>query len=149
MIIKVFRIRSTAKMPRKEHSKDAGWDLFYAPDNEEDCIKIFPGDSVVIPTGIKVEFESNYMMEIKNKGGIAAKKRLIVGSCVVDSGFGGEVFVNLHNIGRETQTICCGEKIAQMVPVFIGYHLLQEVKEDNLNKGSSRGDGCLGSTDNK
>ena len=38
------------------------------------------------PQGIKVEVPYGYMLEIKNKSGIAYKRQLIVGACVVDPG---------------------------------------------------------------
>ena len=33
-----------------------------------------------------------------NKSGIASKRQLLVGACVVDSGYDGEIFINLHNM---------------------------------------------------
>ena len=41
----------------------------------------------------------------------------MVGACVVDSGYDGEVFVNLHNIGKKAQIINTGDKIAQAVVI--------------------------------
>ena len=55
------------------------------------------------------------MLEVKNRSGNASKRSLLVGACVVDSGYDGEVFVNLHNIGTETQFVAKGAKIAQLV----------------------------------
>ena len=86
------------------------------------------------------------MLEVKNKSGIASKRQLIVGACVVDSGYDGEVFVNLHNIGFDSQIIDPGQKIAQAVLIPVNCFEIEEVIEDNLNKGSTRGDGALGST---
>ena len=90
------------------------------------------------------------MLEIKNKSGVAAKRSLLVGACVVDSGYDGEVFINLHNIGHETQTIKAGTKIAQLVLVPVISFRTQEVGDDNLYQEpitiSARGDGALGST---
>jgi dUTP pyrophosphatase len=146
MIFEVHRIRENAKLPVKAHSSDAGWDLFYCPSEEKD-LEIKPGESALIPTGIKLSFPNHYMIEIKNKGGIAAKQQLIVGSCVVDSGYTGEVFVNLHNIGQIIRTIEPGNKVAQMVPICIGQCLMQEVEE--YKKETDRGEGCLGSTGDK
>ena len=53
------------------------------------------------------------MLEIKNKSSIAAKKQLLVGACVVDSGYDGEIFVNLHNVGKQTQWFKSGDKVAK------------------------------------
>jgi dUTPase len=74
-----------------------------------------------------------------------------VGACVVDSGYDGEVFVNLHNIGNEAQTVTPHTKIAQavMVPVvhFRAVETSAEPYEWYPITISDRGDGALGSTD--
>ena len=155
--MKVFRLRPDAKLPRREHEDDAGADVFYCPTHKEPILfesrgegfdrRIYPFESHIVPTGIKVEVPKGYMLEVKNKGGIAAKRNLVVGSCVVDSGYDGEVFVNLHNIGVEAQNIKPGEKIAQIVLIPIANCTFQEVFDENeINIDSKRGDGALGST---
>ena len=55
---------------------------------------------------------------VKNRSSVAAKRSLIVGACVVDSGYDGEVFVNLHNVGKETQYLRAADKIAQLVLIL-------------------------------
>ena len=47
-----------------------------------------------------------------------------MGACVIDSGYDGEVFINLHNVGHMTQTIEAGTKIAQIVMEYgcVGDH---------------------------
>tara|TARA_R110002074_G_scaffold367768_1_gene542083 strand:- start:416 stop:721 length:306 start_codon:yes stop_codon:yes gene_type:complete len=92
-----------------------------------------------------------YMMEIMNKSGVAYKKRLIVGACVVDSGYEGEVFVNLHNIGTEPQTIEPGDKVAQAVVVPVVHARFVASGTPDIYDWypitiSNRGGGSLGST---
>ena len=90
------------------------------------------------------------MLQIMNKSGIASKKRLVTGACVVDEGYTGEIFVNLHNIGEHPQFIESGDKIAQGVFVRIEKPILLEVGEDNIyDKETTRGSGALGSTGDK
>ena len=87
------------------------------------------------------------MLEIKNKSGIASKRRLITGACVVDPGYDGEVYVNLHNIGTATQCIAPGDKIAQAVLIPIVHCGIEEVLDTEiLNINSARGEGGFGST---
>ena len=90
-------------------------------------------------------------MEIMNKSGVAYKKRLIVGACVVDSGYEGEVFVNLHNIGTEPQYIEPGDKVAQAVVVPVVHARFVASESPDIYEWypitiSDRGDGSLGST---
>ena len=151
--MRVFKIREAAKLPRRAHGADAGMDLFYCPDKEHALYGmdfcVHSSESKIIPTGIKVEVPYGYMLEIKNKSSVAAKQQLLVGACVVDSGYDGEVFVNLHNVGAATRIIQPGQKIAQAVMIPVVPCEVEEVAEDNLNENSARGDGALGSTGDK
>jgi dUTP pyrophosphatase len=91
------------------------------------------------------------MLEVKNRSSVAAKRSLLVGACVVDSGYNGEVFVNLHNVGIESQSIKAGDKIAQLVMVPVLHPRPVETYERELYASavtiSDRGAGALGSTD--
>jgi len=125
-------------------------DFFFCP--KEDIVqkRIEPGESVLLETGIKMEVPDNCMLQIMNKSGIASKKHLIAGACVVDEGYNGEIFVNLHNIGNTTQFIEPGQKIAQGVFVRIEKPNIRILKSDNIYGGeTSRGSGALGSTGDK
>ena len=86
------------------------------------------------------------MLEIKNKSGIASKRGLIVGACVVDRGYTGEIFVNLHNITHRNQTLHEGDKIAQAVFVKVRTDI-ELIDSDHIyDDETSRGEGALGST---
>ena len=91
------------------------------------------------------------MIEVKNRSSVAAKRSLIVGACVVDSGYDGEVFVNLHNIGERLQVIQPGDKIAQLVMIPVVHFRPAEAVNGRLYDDpitiSDRGAGALGSTD--
>jgi len=85
------------------------------PELDSQIETVLPFGSSIIPTGLKIEVPKGYMLEIKNKSGIASKRGLIVGACVVDRGYTGEIFVNLHNITHRNQTLHEGDKMAQAV----------------------------------
>jgi len=89
------------------------------------------------------------MLEIKNKSGIASKRGLLVGACVVDRGYTGEIFVNLHNVTHRNQTIHSGDKIAQGVFVKITTDINLVESENIYDAQTSRGEGALGSTGTK
>lgn len=147
--VRVFRTRPDAKLPVRAHRTDAGMDFFFSP-IEGAAARIKPGQSVLLETGIKMEVPSDCMLQIMNKSGIASKKHLITGACVVDEGYTGEIFVNLHNIGTENEFIEPGQKIAQGVFVRIEKPRLWEIQEDNIyGEITARGEGALGSTGDK
>ena len=155
MKLRCYKVRKSAKLPTRAHSADAGMDLFYCPDPEQhpDCYwkpegeyRIPPGESCLVPTGLKVVVPRNHMLEIKNKSGVAHKQKLIVGACVVDPEYTGEVYVNLHNIGGSTKIIQPGQKIAQAVLVPIAMCEPDEINYDPSNLNTERSDGGFGST---
>lgn len=158
MIIEYYRIRTDVQPPERANPSDAGLDLKFNPEskgflltNEVDNIKIHPGQSVILPTGYKFGVPHGYMLEIKNRSGMAAKRQLIVGAGIVDSGYDGEIFVNLHNIGGEIQIINPGDKIAQAIMIPVVSFRAIETQNPNLYEWypitiSDRGDGSLGST---
>ncbi len=150
MKVRVQRLHENAKLPVRAHPTDAGMDLFFCPAPRGDIPKqiesVLPHGSSLLPTGLKIEVPEGYMLEIKNKSGISSKRGLIVGACVVDRGYTGEIFVNLHNPSDRTQTLHAGDKIAQAVFVKITTDV-QLVESDNIyDDETSRGDGALGST---
>tara|TARA_Y100000310_G_scaffold158988_1_gene158405 strand:+ start:310 stop:657 length:348 start_codon:yes stop_codon:yes gene_type:complete len=112
---------------------------------------IRPGEGKVIPTGLRFGVPHGYMLEVKNRSSVAAKRSLIVGACVIDSGYDGEVFINLHNIGKCVQVIEPGDKIAQLVMIPVVHFRPTPAADDHLYDNpitiSDRGAGALGSTD--
>jgi dUTP pyrophosphatase len=160
MIIEYTRIRADVRPPERANPSDAGLDLFFnppptgvLPSPNLDSVLIDRGQSVLLPTGYKFGIPHGYMLEIKNRSGMAAKRSLVVGACVVDSGYDGEVFVNLHNIGDSGQLIEPQTKIAQAVLVPVVHFRAVETQGELYDwypiTISNRGDGALGSTDKK
>ena len=146
MKVKVYKTRNSAKLPVRAHNTDAGMDFFYCPPDDI-SITVPPVSGVLLQTGVKVQVPAGYMLQVMNKSGVAGKKSLITGACVVDEGYTGEIFVNLHNVGKVSQTSHAGQKIAQGVFVKIETPALLEIQEDNIYSGNTaRGAGALGST---
>jgi len=154
MIIDYSRVRPDVRPPERANPSDAGLDIFYNPtDPAIGGIRVEPNQSVVLPTGLKFGVPHGYMLEVKNRSSVAAKQGLLVGACVIDSGYDGEVFVNLHNVSSVPQHIAVKDKIAQLVltPVV---HFRPLETNGNLYDWypitiSNRGDGALGSTNDK
>jgi len=147
MILEYYCTRDDAVRPTRANPSDAGLDVHYNPEDPElSGVYLEPGESRLFSTGLKFGVPHGYMLEVKNRSGNASKRSLLVGACVVDSGYNGEVFVNLHNVGPQIQTIKPGQKIAQGVMIPVKACRIVEHPTDNLNQNSARGDGALGST---
>ena len=150
MILEYHSLPHCEHKPVRANPSDAGLDLRFNPVNGGTQV-LAAGQSAILPTGLKFGVPHGYMIQIMNRSGNAAKKQLMVGACVVDSGYNGEVFVNLHNIGSKPQTINAGDKIAQAVVIPVVPVRFLETKNDNLYEWapitiSNRGAGALGST---
>ena len=151
MIIEYHRTHFNSHPPTRGNPRDAGLDVYFSPKARE-AVTIEPGQSVILPTGLKFGVPHGYMLEVKNRSSVASKRSLIVGACVVDSGYDGEVFVNLHNIGTEPQVVEPHTKIAQVVMTPVVSFRALETQNPDLYGWypitiSDRGDGALGSTD--
>jgi dUTP pyrophosphatase len=82
-----------------------------------------------------------------NKSGVAAKKHLLVGSCVVDSDYRGETFIQLINTSTMPIHVSPGEKIVQGIVYEVGSHVPCEVDDImNYSEVTERGEGGFGSS---
>ena len=152
MLLEYSRTRPDVLPPTRGHPSDAGLDVYYCPQAPQEVGRnLKPGDSVILPTGLRFGVPHGYMLEVKNRSSLASKRSLIVGACVIDSGYDGEVFVNIHNIGNEDQFVAKGTKIAQLVMIpVVSFRAIETASGDLYDwypiTISDRGDGALGST---
>ena len=152
--MKILRTRDV-KMPERGTPSSAGMDIFipndFAPEHDG-IIVLAPEMSILIPAGIKVNVPDDRALIAFNKSGIAAKKNLIIGACVIDEDYQGEIHIDIKNVGNKDQIISAGDKITQLVCLPVDYVEIQEAKtEDECFGGIStkRGTGGFGSTGTK
>ena len=132
------------KTPTRGTPGSAGLD-FYVP--EGISASISPGCDACIPSGIRVNVPKGYAFVAHNKSGVALKKKLTVGACVVDEDYQGEIHLHLINSGTETVAFEGGEKIIQFLLVPVKYPDVQIVPDKELfYSTTSRGAGGFGST---
>jgi len=146
-----YKVREGSKAPRRANPSDAGLDVFYCPPDPSVAImKIEPGENKTLPTGLTFGIPHGYMLQVCNRSSMGATRALIVGAHIIDSGYDGEVFIDLHNIGNETQFIERGAKIAQLILIPVIHFRARHVAHDLYREPitiSNRGAGSLGSTD--
>ena len=82
-------------LPTYAHETDAGMDI-YSPSE----YTIGPGETVIIPTGIKVAIPEGYALLIQPRSGQSAKTKLRVANTpgLIDSGYRDEIGVIVENI---------------------------------------------------
>jgi dUTP pyrophosphatase len=108
-------------------------------------IRLEPGKSCMVPTGLSFEIPVGYEIQVRPRSGLAAKKGITVLNTpgTVDADYRGEVKVILINLGTEMFEINDQERIAQMVlcPVLQAkMELVTELSD------TARGVGGFGST---
>ena len=153
-------------MPEYAHPDDSGMDVYAVDD-----YVIHPGETKLIPTGIRVAVPNGYEIQIRPKSGRALKTKMRIANSIgtVDAGFRGELQVIIENIeppikditydfddnGRpiitsilrgSDMTIGKGEKFAQLVLMEVPKAVLFQV--ENLDD-TERGNGGFGSTNLK
>ena len=104
-----------------------------------------PGERALIPTGLFMEFEPGYEVQLRARSGLAVKHGigLVNGVGTIDSDYRGEIKVALINLGQEAFAVNNGERIAQMV---ISPVVQAEIEPSELLTETERGAGGFGST---
>ena len=133
------------KSPFKAYDTDAGID-FFIPE-EFESLELYPGEDVNIKSGIKIKVPSGYALVFFNKSGICTNDQLIVGACVIDEGYQGEIHLHLINVGSLPVYIKPNQKIVQGLLLSVPVVQMKETKEETLFiEPTQRGTGGFGST---
>lgn len=142
-LLKIKKINPEAVFPSYAYPTDSGFDLHSVVD-----MNIPAFGRAMVPTGISVQFEEGYEIQVRPKSGLAIKQGLTVLNTpgTVDQGYTGEIQVIVFNTNNQNVEIKKGMKIAQAVlcPVINGKYIkFQEV--DEIEK-MDRGENGFGST---
>lgn len=140
--IRVKQLRPGAKLPTYGTAGAAGADLYACL--EEDAV-ILPGQTRFLPTGIALEVPQGCAGLVYARSGLACKRGLAPANKVgvVDSDYRGEILVALHNHGDQPQTICDGERVAQLLitpvltPEYGWSQKLSDTQRDDKGFGST------------
>lgn len=163
VLIPIEYCHPDAKMPTYAHLTDAGMDIYLTED-----VTIHPGETVLIPTGIKVALPLGYELQVRPKSGRSLKSKLRIANTpgTIDAGYRDEIGIIADNIdpvirhadmdetGRlynilwgSDITLSKGEKIAQLVlsevpkAVFYEVETVAGIANDGRNGGfGSTGD---------
>lgn len=131
------------KLPKRATKGSAGYD-FFTPLN----FLLKPGESISIPTGIRVKMQQDYVLMIFPRSGLGFKYRMQLDNSVgiIDSDYynsqnEGHIIIKVTNDTRENKTLNleCGKGFAQ--GIFLQYGITEE--DDILTER----DGGFGSTD--
>ena len=133
----IKRLSKNIELPKYETNGSSGMDLSA---NIEKQIKIEPGKTSIIPTGISVSIPKNFEIQIRSRSGLAAKSQISVLNSpgTIDADYRGELKVILINLGNKTFVVERGARIAQMVLCPIIKAKFKEVDSlDDTDRGAS------------
>ena len=140
--ILIKRLSKDVALPKYETESSSGLDLAA---NIDEQIKILPGKSEIISTGLAVAIPKNFEIQIRPRSGLAAKSQISVLNTpgTIDADYRGELKVILINLSDKVFVVEKGLRIAQMVLCPVIKATLREVTELENTK---RGSGGFGST---
>jgi dUTP pyrophosphatase len=127
--------------PQYQTDGAAGFDLV-AYLNHDPYIEIDPYETLVIPTGLRMEIPEGYEVQIRPRSGLASRG-IVAMFGTVDSDYRGPIGVIITNLSNKTVVINDGDRIAQGVlcPVTrANFEFVNEVSQ------TARGSGGFGST---
>ena len=133
----IKRLSKNIELPKYETNGSSGMDLSA---NIEKQIKIEPGKTSIIPTGISVSIPKNFEIQIRSRSGLAAKSQISVLNSpgTIDADYRGELKVILIKLGNKTFVVERGARIAQMVLCPIVKAKFKEVDSlDDTDRGAS------------
>ena len=134
--INIVLLNDDAKIPKKQHSSDIGYDIYSVK-----SYNILPKKVTKIETGVSIELTENYAGFILPRSGLASKHSItsINSPGLVDPGYTGELIIPLINHSDKTYNLKKGDRFAQLVIINVenvSFNAVDELKKtDRSNKG--------------
>lgn len=135
-----YELGEGAKKPYKKYLGDAGWDLYVS----RPCV-IAPGETKDVHTDIRISMPPKTYARITGRSSTTRKLNLLVNEGIIDNGYTGELFVCVHNLGKETFNVEPGMRLAQIIFGVIEDIRWCEVDEVRVDP-RKRGNNGFGST---
>ena len=120
---------------------DVGYDLACWLD--DDYLDIEPHESVDIKTGISIKLPSGTWAEIRPRSSTIFKRKLLVGTGTIDSGYVGQLSVCVINVNKKVVRVYRGERLAQLV---LMQRVIRPIVKVDALPATTRGHGAMGST---
>ncbi|MDD5900651.1 MAG: deoxyuridine 5'-triphosphate nucleotidohydrolase [Lachnospiraceae bacterium] len=125
------------KLPVRATKGSAGYDFFMPV-----SVTLAPGETVKIPTGIRVEMAESFVLMLFPRSGLGFKYRLQLNNTVgvIDSDYfysdnEGHIFAKVTNDSNEEKTVTLEEGTGFMQGVFLPYGVTMEDKVGSIRNG--------------
>jgi dUTP pyrophosphatase len=145
-VVVKFTLEPGAQAPEQTSDNAACFDVrAYLPDSP-DGMSLWPGRTVMISTGLRVEIPVGYEIQVRSRSGLAAKHEVSVTNSpgTIDADYRGIVGVILTNHSQRTSIVINhGDRIAQLAVREVTPAIFQQT--DALSE-TARGEGGFGSS---
>ena len=139
----VEKVYEEIKLPKRATKGSAGYD-FYSPF----FITLLPGETQLVPTGIRVKIEEGWVLKCYPRSGLGAKYRLqlnntvgIIDSDYYESDNEGHIFAKITNDSNEEKMVTIERGQGFMQGIFVEYGITFDDNVDYVRNGG------FGSTD--
>lgn len=125
------------KLPQRATTGSAGYD-FYSPIT----FNLAPGETIKIPTGIRVEIEENWVLKCYPRSGLGFKFRLqlnntvgIIDSDYFNSNNEGHIFAKITNDSNESKIVEIQAGTGFMQGIFVEYGITVDDEVEEIRNG--------------
>ena len=130
-------IYNKIKLPVRATAGSAGYDFFSPVD-----ITLNPGETVKIPTGIRVEMEQDWVLKCYPRSGLGFKYRLQLNNTVgiIDSDYfysdnEGHIFSKITNDSNESKSVSIQAGTGFMQGIFVEYGITVDDDVETVRNG--------------
>lgn len=133
----IQKIYDSLRLPKRATTGSAGYD-FYAPVD----LTLNPGETVKIPTGIRVEMEQDWVLKCYPRSGLGFKYRLQLNNTVgiIDSDYfysdnEGHIFAKITNDSNEGKSVSIQAGTGFMQGIFVEYGITVDDDAKGVRNG--------------
>lgn len=133
----IREIYEKIKLPARATKGSAGYD-FFSPINFE----LKPGETLKIPTGIRVSMEEDWVLCIFPRSGLGFKYRLqmnntvgVIDSDYYDSDNEGHIFLKMTNDSNEGKTVTVSQGNGMAQGIFFQYGITEDDQAEEERNG--------------
>lgn len=133
----IAAIYEDIRLPKRATSGSAGYDFYSTLD-----FILEPGETIKIPTGIRVEMEEGWVLKCYPRSGLGFKFRLQLNNTVgiIDSDYfysdnEGHIFAKITNDSREGKTVSLKSGDGFMQGIFVEYGITMDDDVSEVRNG--------------
>jgi len=127
-------------LPTRAYSDDAGLDLYTTK-----AMWVGVGEFVDVPTSLRMQLPPWAWGFLVGRSSTLRKHRLMVNPGIIDTGYRGELFIGVQNLGEKPVRIEEGMRLAQLIVMGNATRRVTPVMEQDLDP-HSRGSSGFGSS---